>query len=150
MPKEKTDKDIYELLLEASQKRGKENRTKLLESMGVKEFFEEGTISIDKNTCKGIECKLCIKACPTNALYWKTGEVGIIEELCVYCGACVYSCIVDNCIQISRKRQNSKTEKFSTQKQVLTLLNNINTRQRIKSMEALFPNVEAFLKRHSK
>jgi Fe-S-cluster-containing hydrogenase component 2 len=116
----------------------------------VKEFFEEGTISIDKNTCKGVECKLCIKACPTNALYWKAGEVGIAEELCIYCTACVYSCIVDNCIQVSRKRPNSQTEKFSTQKQVLTLLDNINTRKRVMSTKALFPSLEAFLERRSK
>jgi ferredoxin len=149
MSKEKANKDIYQLLLEASKKREKKRKTKLLEVMGVKEFFEEGTISIDKNTCKGVECKLCIKACPTNALYWKTGEIDIVEELCVYCAACVYSCIVDNCIQISRKRPNNQTEKFSTQKQVLTLLQNIGSKQRIKAMKALFPSIEAFLERYS-
>jgi len=155
MSKEKAYKgssatDIYQLLLEAFRKRERERKTKLLESVGVKEFFEEGTISVDKNTCKGVECKLCIKACPTNALYWKTGEVGIVEELCVYCAACVYSCIVDNCIQVSRKRPNSQTEKFSTQKQVLTLLDNINSRQRVKRLKSRFPDVETFLKRYSK
>jgi len=155
LSKEKADKgssaaNIYQLLLEASRKRERERKTKLLESIGVKEFFEEGTISIDKNTCKGVECKLCIKACPTNALYWKTGEVGIVEELCVYCAACVYSCIVDNCVQVSRKRPNSQTEKFGTQRQVLTLLNNINSEKRVKRLKSRFPDVEAFIKRHSK
>lgn len=148
--KDSSDKDVYRLLLEASRKRERENKTKLLESMGVKEFFEEGTISIDKNTCKGVECKLCIKACPTNALYWKTGEVGITEELCVYCAACVYSCIVDNCIQVSRNRPNSQTEKFSTQKQVLTLLQNINSGKRVKMLKSRFPSIEIFLERYSK
>jgi len=130
--------DIYQLLQEASRKRESEGKTQLLQSIGVKEFFEEGNIRIDKNTCKGVECKLCIEACPTNALYWKAGEVGIVKELCVYCAACVWSCVVDNCIQITRKRPNGETEKICTQKQVLTLLDNINSKKRAKITRDLF------------
>jgi len=130
--------DIYELLLEAAKKQDKKKRTQLLQEIGVKEFFEEGTITIDKKTCKGVECKLCIEACPTNALYWKTGEIGIAEELCVYCAACVWSCVVDNCIQITRKRPNGETETISTQKQVLTLLDTINSTKRAKITKELF------------
>ncbi len=141
MPKNKADspaQDIYQLLLEASKKRDKAKRAQLLEEVGVKEFFDEGTITIDKKTCKGVECKLCIDACPTKALYWKAGEVGIVEELCVYCAACVWSCVVDNCIQVTRKRPDGETEKISTQKQVVTLLDNVNSKKRAKATKDLF------------
>jgi len=141
VPKDRVDsqaQDIYQLLLEAARKQDKAERKQLLEEIGVKEFFEEGTITIDKKTCKGVECKLCIDACPTNALYWKAGEVGIVEELCVYCAACVWSCVVDNCIQVTRKRPNGGTEKISTQKQVVTLLDNINSKKRAKITKDLF------------
>jgi len=142
--------DIYQLLLEASKKKRREKRAQLLQPMGIKEFFEEGSISIDKRTCKGVECKLCIEACPTNALYWKTGEVGIVEELCVFCTACVSNCIVDNCIRVSRMRPNGETETFSTPRDVLTLLGNINSQKRIKRVETWFPTMEAYLERYGK
>ena len=82
----------------------KSRREALLSSFGVKDFFEKGNISIDMRTCRGIECNLCVKTCPTNALYWKAGEIGIIDDLCLHCGACVLNCIVDNCIRITRER----------------------------------------------
>jgi len=153
MPKESANtsgKDIFKLLSEASKKRMKEKRAQILESMNVKEFFEGGSISIDKKTCKGVECKLCIKACPTNALYWKSGEVDIIEELCVFCAACVANCIVDNCIRISRKRPNGGIEKFSKPIDVLILLNNINSEKRIDAIRLLFSDSEAYIKRYGK
>ena len=131
--------DIYQLLLEASKKKRKEKKAQLLQPLGIEDFFEEGSISIDKRTCQGAECKLCIKACPTNALYWKSGEVGIVEEICVFCTACVSNCIVDNCIQVSRKRANGEIEKFKTPRDVTTLLGYINSRKRIKRMELRFP-----------
>ena len=132
------DVDIFQLLEEDSEQRTKEKREQLLKSIGIQEFFEEGSIKIDAGTCDGVECKLCIEACPTNALYWKAGEVGIVEELCVYCAACVWSCVVDNCIQVTRKRPNGGTEKISTQKQVVTLLDNINSKKRAKITKDLF------------
>ena len=113
MPKktENSGANIYDLLLQASEKEKKEKkRAELLKSMGVKEYFEEGNIKIDMRTCKGLECNLCVEACPTNALYWKVGEIGIVEDLCVYCAACVFNCIVDNCIRIRRKRPEGKVK----------------------------------------
>ena len=97
----------------------KKRRKELLEPTGVKEIFKEGKISINKFTCVGGQCKFCIKACPTNALYWGTGEVGIIEDLCVYCGACVLNCMVDDCIKIERKREDGTIEKFSKPSDVI-------------------------------
>jgi len=143
MPKESTKtsgKDIFTLLSEASKKKRKTDRAQILQSMGVKEYFEEGSISIDKKTCKGVECKLCIEACPTNALFWKpSGEVGIDEELCIYCAACVANCIVDDCIQVTRKRLNGKIEKFSSSMGAFILLNKINSEKRINTIKQLFP-----------
>ena len=131
--------DIYQLLLEASKRRRREEKARLLKSIGVKEYFEDGGIKIDKHTCKGVECGLCVKVCPTKALYWSRGVVNIAEELCIYCSSCVLNCIIDNCIQVSRSRPNGEVEKFSTPQQAFMLLYNINSRKRFKVVEARFP-----------
>jgi len=157
MPEKKDESavnlDIYGRLLEAAERRKREKLEKrkvLLESLGVKEFFEEGKIKIDMKTCKGVECKLCIKACPTNALYWKTGEVGITEDLCVYCTACVLNCMVDNCIQVERKRADGQTERFGTPDQVRALQERVNSQRREKIVTEVFPDQNAYLKRYKK
>ncbi len=153
MPKKKSKKktmDIYQLLSEASDKKKKEKRAELLGSVGVKEFFEEGSIKVDMKTCKGVECKYCIEVCPTNALYWKTGEVRIIEELCVYCTSCVLNCMVDDCIEVKRKRPNGGKETFSNPQDVCSLLDKVNSRNRVKTVKMLFPDKEAYLKRYGK
>ena len=108
----------------------RQRRKELLEPTGVKELFKEGKISINKFTCVGGQCKLCIKACPTNALYWSTGEVGITEDLCVYCGACVLNCMVDDCIKIERKREDGEVERFSKPSDVIKLSERLNSRKR--------------------
>jgi len=126
----KSDKDIYELLKKSYARRNGDKRKHLLKELDVQDFFGEGDITIDKKTCKGIECKLCIDACPTHALFWKAGEVGIDEDLCVYCAACVLCCIVDDCIRVWRRRSNGEKEEFSKPKDVLLLLNNIDSIKR--------------------
>ena len=138
--------NIYDLLSEASEKKEekKGRRAELLESMGVKECFKEGSIEIDMKTCRGIECNLCIKACPTNALYWKAGEIGIIEDLCIYCTACVVNCIVDNCIRVTRKRSDGKTESFSTPEDVLRLMRKINSKKKREGVKSIFENPEGY------
>lgn len=96
MPKERekpSSVEIFQLLMETAEKEKKKRREELLAPLDVKEFFVEGSITINKRTCKGVEYKLCIKACPTNALFWKAGDIGITEELCIYCGACVLYCM---------------------------------------------------------
>ena len=132
--------DIFDLLsVDKETEEKKKQRKELLASTGVKEFFEEGKISIDKRTCWGLECKLCIEKCPTNALYWKTGEIGIVEDLCVYCGACVLCCMVDDCIEIKRKREDGKIEQFSKPKEVVKLEDKINAKKRLERVRDLFP-----------
>jgi len=140
--------DIYQLLLEASERQRRQRRAELLKSIGVEDLFEEGTIKIDMKTCKGVECKLCIKACPTNALYWKAGEIGITEELCVYCTACVLICMVDDCIEVRRRRKDGENERFSKPSEVFTLWERLNTRKRTDATKMILPDEEAFLKRY--
>lgn len=140
--------DIFNLLSNDKDKAKKKRREELLSSSGVKEFFEKGSINIDKRTCWGVECKLCIKACPTNALYWKAGEVGIVDDLCVYCGACVLCCMVDDCIKVKRKRENGKAECFSKPKEVLKLQERINAKKRFDRVNEVFPTYEAYCEKY--
>jgi Na+-translocating ferredoxin:NAD+ oxidoreductase RNF subunit RnfB len=149
MPKKSSsDVDIFSLLSDTAERAKKKRREELLTSLGVKDFFAEGNISIDKRTCWGVECKLCIKACPTNALYWKAGEVGIVEDLCVYCGACVLCCMVDDCIKIERKREDGKVERFSKPKEVVKLGDKINTKKRLERVRELFPTGERYREKY--
>jgi Fe-S-cluster-containing hydrogenase component 2 len=119
---------------EKANERQRKQRRKLLASLSVTEYFAEGSISIDKKTCEGVGCKLCIKVCPTNALYWKMGEVGITKELCIYCGACVLACIVSDCIRITRKRAAGEIETFSKPKDFMVLQEKINTKRRFEKI----------------
>lgn len=137
---------IFYLPHEASQKRERKERTRLLQSMGIKENFVEGSIRINWKTCRGVECRLCIDACPTNALYWREGEVGIAEELCVFCVGCVGVCLIDDCIQVSRKRPSEEIESFSNAREVLILLHTINSKKAVERTKSRFQNIEAQLK----
>lgn len=113
----------------------RQRRKELLEPTGIKELFKEGKISINEFTCVGGQCKLCVKACPTNALYWGTGKVGVTEDMCIYCGACVVNCMVDDCIKVERKRDNGKVEKFSKPKEVIKLQERINAQKRFERVK---------------
>jgi Na+-translocating ferredoxin:NAD+ oxidoreductase RNF subunit RnfB len=151
MPQESSSNvDIFNLLSDSGKKAKKQQREELLAASNVKEFFTEGKISINKRTCWGIECKLCIKACPTNALYWKAGEIGVTEDLCVYCSACVLSCMVDDCIKITRKREDGAVEKFSKPKDVIALEDKINAKKRLERVKEVFPTAEAYCERYKR
>ena len=142
--------DILDFLsAESPEQAKKKRRQELLESTGVKELFKEGSIDINKFTCAGVQCKLCIKACPTSALYWAKGKMGVVEDLCVYCGACVLNCIVDDCIKIERKREDGKVERFSKPKDVISLAEKINTKKRLGRATAVFPTVEDYCDRYN-
>ena len=144
MPSQERNLDISKMLFESA-KRRKEEKTKLLESLGVKEYFEEGSITINKRICKGVECKLCVDACPTKALYWGYGQVRITDELCVYCAACVLSCIVDDCIRITRNRTEKGTERYGTPSEVFTLLSNLSNVKRLGAVSNRFSSPEKYL-----
>jgi ferredoxin len=135
--KDRSGLDIFQLLKAASERKTREDRRQILESLSVHEFFEDGGISIDGKTCRGVECKLCIEACPTHALYWKSGEVGIEENLCVYCAACVLSCIVDDCIRVQRRRPSGEVEAFSNPRQAFLLLRRLRSGKRSERMKSV-------------
>jgi len=134
--------DIFQIMTETKEKEKRKQKEQLLAPLNIKEFFAEGSITINKRTCQGVECKLCLKACPTSALYWRAGEVGIEEDLCIYCGACVLCCIVDDCIRIMRKRADGEIEAFSKPRDFVTLQDNINTKKRGKTITDLFSEAQ--------
>jgi ferredoxin len=145
--------DIFGLMSEEKPKpceeeEKKKRRKELLEPTGIKEIFEEGKISINKFTCVGGQCKLCVKACPTNALYWGTGEVGITEDLCIYCGACVLNCMVDNCIKIERKRENGKIEKFSKPSDVIKVQQQLSMEKRLERVHGVFRTPDSYCQKY--
>ena len=140
--------DIFDILSNNGERAKKKRREELLASSGVKEFFADGNISIDKRTCRGVECKLCIKVCPTNALFWKAGEVGIVDDLCVYCGACVLCFMVDDCIKVERKREDGKVERFSKPKEAVKLEEKINAKKRFDRVRGLFPTAERYCEKY--
>jgi len=148
--KERGSMDIYSLLVGVSKKQRRERREQLLRSLGVQEFFEEGSIQIDMKTCKGVECKFCIKVCPTNALFWRAGDVVVTEDLCVYCTSCVLNCMVPDCIKVQRKRGNGENERFSNPVEALKILERFNTGKRTNAIRELFPDEETYLKRYNK
>jgi Fe-S-cluster-containing hydrogenase component 2 len=127
--------DIYQSLLDASKRQKKVKREELLKPLGVKEFFEEGSIKVDLKTCKGAECKFCIKVCPTSALYWKAGEIGVVEELCIYCSSCVLNCMVDGCIEVKRRRENGENERLNNPKDVFRLCKRLNIEKRMDAVK---------------
>jgi ferredoxin len=139
MPQNKGNIDIFGLLTDgtavASEKN--KNRAALLAPTGVKDVFQEGKISINSYTCLGVQCKECIKVCPTTALYWGGGKVTIIEDLCVYCGACILNCQVDDCINLERTRKNGKIEKFSKSKEVVLFQKKANTNKRVQRVHSV-------------
>ncbi len=154
MPKENSSQiDIFGIL-SGSEDKGKtekkKQRQELIAATGVKEFFPEGKLTINKYTCWGQECKLCIKACPTQALYWKAGEVGITEDLCVYCSACVLSCMVDDCMKLERTREDGKKERFSKPRDVLRLQHASSTAKRAQRVREVYPTAEAYCERYER
>ncbi|MGO8806373.1 MAG: 4Fe-4S dicluster domain-containing protein [Candidatus Bathyarchaeia archaeon] len=141
--------DIFSLMSEESPEQAKKKqRHELLEPTGVKDLFAEGRIDINNFTCVGVQCKLCIKACPTNALYWTNGKVAVIDDLCVHCGACVLNCMVDDCIKIERKREDGTKECFSKPKDVVALTDKLNSKRRLGRVKTIFPTAEDYRHRY--
>ena len=146
--KSEKPKDIFQLLVKTSEEEKKKRRRELLEPLGIKEYFVEGSITINERICQGLECKICIEKCPTNALYWRAGRVAITEELCIYCTACVYNCIVDDCIKVTRKRPTGEVETYSKPADVIRLQNRICTQKRAERTRGILPTPDDYLRRY--
>jgi Na+-translocating ferredoxin:NAD+ oxidoreductase RNF subunit RnfB len=148
--------DIFDMLSDSSkqkpEKPAKTQRQELLETTKYKDkdLYPEGTITINPYTCVGIQCKLCIKACPTNALYWTNSGIQVMEDLCLHCEACVLSCMVDDCIKVTRKREDGKTESFKNTKEVAAVNSRINAQKRRERIEDVFRSGEEYIERYSK
>ena len=148
--------DIFDMLSDSSKKQAKDKdetgkkkqREELLAPTSVKDIFPDGTIRVDMRTCVGVQCKLCIKVCPTNALFWQSSGVGIIDDLCVHCGACVLVCMVDDCIKITRKREDGTEEKFSKASEVIALSNEVNAKKRFERVQEVFPSSTEYCKKY--
>lgn len=140
----------FNLSRNVEEKENKKRPREMLSCLGTKEFFVGGSITINRRTCRGVECRLCIKACPTNALFWKAGDIGVTEELCIYCGACVLSCIVDDCIRITRKRLTGEVETFGKPREFITQQGGVNTKKRLERIKEVFPGSEDYLRRRKK
>jgi ferredoxin len=149
MPQNNGSNDIFGLLSENTEEsERRKNREELLAPTGVKELFKEGKISINTYTCVGVQCKQCTKVCPTNALYWGSGKVEIIEDLCVYCGACVLSCMVDDCIKVERKREDGAIEKFSKPADVILLEKKANANKRIQRVQSVMMKPQDYYRQY--
>jgi len=148
--------DIFDLLScsggaaseEKEKQASRSQREELLSATKVKDLYPEGTITVNKHTCVGVQCKLCIKACPTNALYWTNSGIGITEDLCVHCEACVLCCMVDNCIKITRKREDGKQEQFSNIHDVLVLNSKVSSEKRFQRISDVIPSQDDYCKRY--
>jgi Na+-translocating ferredoxin:NAD+ oxidoreductase RNF subunit RnfB len=147
--------DIFDLLKESSQKPAEKSKEKtvrqeLLETTKYKDkdLFPEGTITINKHTCVGLQCKLCIKACPTNAIYWTNSGIHITEELCLHCEACVLCCMVEDCIKVTRKREDGKTEGFSKIRDITALNNQLNAKKRCQRIRDIFSSTESYIEKY--
>ena len=151
--RKKKEVNIFDLLQEDTPKDKKNvppnKRSELLDSMGVEDRYKEGNIKIDMRTCRGIECNFCVKVCPTNALYWKAGEIGVVEDLCVYCTACVANCMVDDCITVTRRRQDNKIESFSNPRDVLNIQRKLCSKKRREKVKSVYPTIDEYFKLHS-
>jgi ferredoxin len=158
MVKDSSTFDIFSMLSTSEEKEKqkpqkterRKRREEMLSGNKMKDLFAEGNLSVNKYTCIGVQCKLCVKVCPTNALYWKTGEgeVGIIDDLCVYCGACVLNCMVDDCIKVQRKRETGENEKFSKTEDAIKLADRINSKKRAARVHDVFPSSESYCERY--
>jgi Na+-translocating ferredoxin:NAD+ oxidoreductase RNF subunit RnfB len=157
-PKNSSAIDIFDLLSDSRKKtpakneaetKTKTQREEFLGATKVKDLFPEGSIAINKHTCVGVQCKLCIKACPTNALYWTSQGIEVIEDLCVHCDACVLCCMVDDCIRVTRKREDGKEERFSKARDILRLRDQGNARSRFRRISEIFPSAEEYCRKYS-
>jgi len=89
-----------------------------------------------------------VKACPTKAIFWRSGKLIVQDEICIYCTACVANCMVEGCITVRRVRPDGTVEEFSSLGEVATLLRAVAGRKAEDAVERLFPRPGDFLARY--
>ncbi|MFW9995078.1 MAG: 4Fe-4S dicluster domain-containing protein [Candidatus Odinarchaeota archaeon] len=104
---------------------------KILRDMNVPQNYRNIEITINTSLCP-LGCQMCVKACPTSALYFFE-VVHVQKELCIGCGACASACPYVEPIKITRTRiSDGKTEVFRNLKEFVKTNNAENARKRIK------------------
>ena len=56
--------------------------------------------------------------------------------------------MVDDCIKVTRKREDGTEEKFSKSRDVIIQENCINTEKRLQRVKDVFPNSEEYCKKY--
>ena len=139
--------DIFSLMVREEEKRRKAVREEVLSALDIPEFFSSGSVSIDIGKCYGPQCDLCVKACPTSAIFWREGHLIVQEELCIYCTACVANCMVEGCIRVRRVRPDGRVEEYSSLRDVAALQKATAGAKAMEMVERLFPSPEEYLAR---
>ena len=139
--------DIFALMVREEEKRRRAVREEVLSALGIPEFFSSGSVRIDAGKCYGPQCDLCVKACPTSAIFWREGRLIVQEELCIYCTACVANCMVEGCIRVRRVRPDGRVEEFSSVRDVAALQRAIAGEKATDMVGRLFPSPEEYLAR---
>jgi 4Fe-4S ferredoxin len=65
----------------------------------------EGSITTDREICKGDSCHACMDVCPCNAVSLVDGKSQIDQKFCILCGACTQVC-PQSCIDLKRESVN--------------------------------------------
>jgi len=139
--------DIFSMMVEEEEKRRRALREEVLGTLGIQDIFVKGSVSVDMRKCYGRECDMCVKACPTRAIFWRDNELVIQEEICIFCTACVANCMVEGCIRVRRVRPDGTVEEYSSVREVAVLLRSISGRKALEAVEAVFPSTSDFLQR---
>jgi len=52
--------------------------------------YNKGSITVRGHIC--IQCKICMKICPTDAIEFTDGHMTLDEDKCIACGECATKC----------------------------------------------------------
>lgn len=105
---------------------------KILSEMRIPMKYKGIKIEIGSSKCP-LGCNLCVSSCPTNALYFFQ-KVNVQQELCVGCGACIFSCMYDGIIRITRTSESGIMEKFDSKRSFVLISNSENSRKRVNTV----------------
>ncbi|MEM1562438.1 MAG: 4Fe-4S binding protein [Candidatus Bathyarchaeia archaeon] len=112
----------------------------------VRKIFS-GVIEVYNEKCP-VGCKNCVYQCPVGALYVdEDGKVYVLDDFCIYCGACVNVCPIDGAINIKITYVNTAALESRMWKIALEKLSKYNFIQNIGEQKgdlaqyALWPKV---------